>query len=486
MRFLLHLKKISLSLLTLLSVHLYGRISLSDCGRGYDSITGICKEKPDSDARCRTVSLPPHIHQKWQRVKNYTELIKLLEIPYDQQLLHRPIVQKLLDNPHLNPYTVTIAFFERFDICDNALEGKLNLPQSLPFERYGESYVTHVISGGMHLILYHIITKSDKAHQAMVKRVSKALRDGRQIYSLLKSIDKTHSVIVKEYFSSGLNAMTTQELEKSFRRTDYFQRIVKESAPPYRRVVRNYPDDKREERSDLKKSMQRRLNQIFRYAYQYNAYHFYRHHSEDYFPLSTKEKRELVEKAELMHRSVSKAFKNFPSLEENLSDVTLKIPGRYQAAIPEMSQLAIPPQALKLRIENFNQIPYPPKKYLLRLTTELDIQNSGKIVRINQNMTLVDQNITYHISDKQILFDTYVDYPGLRFKELEKSYASVTTTLLFDKYDKKFTIKGEGLIEVAECQYRLARKCLTIACDPIKYKKMKVTFLHEEMIKGDK
>jgi len=392
-------------------------------------------------------------------------------------------VKKLLDNTHLNPYTVTVAFFERFDLYDNALEGALTLPRSLPFERYGDSYVTHVITGGTHLILYHIVTKSDKAYRDMVKRISKALGDRTDISSLLKTIDKTDPVIVKEYFTGGLEAVTTQELEESFKRTDYFQGVVKASTLPYRRLIRNYPNDKREERSRLKKRILTKLNHIFAYAYQYNAYHFYRHHSEDFFPLPSNEKRELAAKAELLHRRIGKALKNFSSMEENLSDLTMQIPRRYQAAIPDMSQLTIPPQALKLRIENFNQIPYPPKKYLLRLTAQLDIQNSGKIVRINQNMTLVDQNLTYNISDKQILFDTYVDYPGLRFKELEKSYASATTTLLFDKYDKRFTLKGGGLIEAAECKYRLAQKSLTIKCNPIQYKKIKVTFLHKEMIK---
>ena len=465
--------------------YLHAEITELDCGKGYDSYKGEVKERLIKENACQTIP-QSSCKTNVELINDYQSLIALLEIPVNKNMFKNYLVKKLLDDPHINHYTLTIAYYDRIDLFKKrcTTEPDINETNStLIHKKYGDKYITDVITGAKHIILYHIPTQS-KRELERIKKLCKQVKTSAQLQILLKNLHKEgKTIIIKEWLDSKNSFADTAELEKSFLQSQYFAKSIQKLAHPYRYqfkdILSNSKDKKLlKKKKDLKLTIFTILTDILRL----NDYHFYRRHSKTFLPVDQRKKHSYYKEIERLNKLKATLISNYiPSKIFSKKQEDLNIPKRYAAPLPDSPEQALPPRIIKFVITNFTSKIDPEKELDIHIANNIDILQKGNLLRISDRLKVIYQNKTYNSEQRHILIDTYVNYPGLYIDQISSTYGDMGYHSTFDKYENNFNTTGKGIIKKAECKYNLLakKKDLTITCKII-YRPVKITFKHIE------
>ncbi len=472
-------RSVSLSLLT--ATMLMAELSTADCAKGYDTINGMIKPSAFADPICKTSATNRPKSVSVRTIKNFDQIFDLMKVPKTNRFFRDPLVRKIVDNGYINHYTITIAYYEVQDLFTTSLtDTKLACAPSSA--KCGDAYIESVRTGARHLILYHIITHSSRAYHSASHALDKTIGNIEELEEILSHLAQKYEIRIKEYFTPGIDAVTTSELQESFQQPRYFDRLVATDAIPYRYIIRSYPNMSDENISKRREMIKNRIHAVLNGYMRYNDYRYYRRASEEFRPLDQAAKRKLCEDAESLSGLLQKSSKRGMDREvcDAIENVTLSIPGRYTAALPDQDHIRITPQQIDLAIKNFAGKISPETSIQLTLQSRLDLQNHGKILRLSNLLSIQKQGKRYHATNKRILFDTYVDYPGLRFEAIQNSYGELSASFPFDRYIQKRESKGRGIIDSAQCGYRLDTNGTLHASCKIKFKPVDIQFRHVE------
>ena len=200
---------ISLSLCTITS--LYAIPNLESCGLGYNSLEGELKQSPFPKIKCKITNKTTSYKENIKIIKNYNELFQFINTPENKKFFDNYWTKKLLDNPYINDYTITLAVFEQYTLYQNKCLNKLSPnEQNLSKTIYGDSYIKSVDAGGKHLILYHIQTHSRNEYTKLLKKLKKAVKTTHTLQTYLR--EQESKIIYKEYFSKNLSAIPAADL----------------------------------------------------------------------------------------------------------------------------------------------------------------------------------------------------------------------------------------------------------------------------------
>lgn len=468
------------------------QITNDACCKGYDTISGEIRQSPFKDGHCRTSVVKQPLTRKIGIVKNYRRLFTWIGIPFDKSFFQHTLVRKLLENHNINPYTVTIALIEQKDLFDTACQGTVAVKHELDrnnfYQRYGDAFISHIMTGGRDIILYHIATPSEESKKRLLREFKQKPLSKKIFEKKLMHLKEKYTIIPKEYFSDFLDGIPAADLNESLHHTTYFEKIADTSAKPYRYVITRNHRQPDENVTGEKRQFTKEIETILDQVYAFNAYHFYRHHQQDFYPLKPQICRTLNRLSQQIENRLSRLYNareiNITDLHRSEDkDIIALLPKRYQTPLPKSQKLHIPAQHITFELDDFSDIIAPETMLHFQLNTIIDKQNHGKMLRITHTIHIQIGDRTYKKSHKQILYDTYVDFPGLRFASLSQNYGSCTKDTAFDKYEKSFSFQCRGLIEKASCQYRLDTDGrLSLTCNIEKIKSPRIKYLHEEEI----
>jgi hypothetical protein len=480
----------SLSIVVTLSLffahtNVHAEISDLDCGLGYDSYSGNKKARVIKELACQTVS-QKSTYSVLKRIDNYQSLIDMLEIPLNQKIFKNYLVKKIIDDTHINHYTVTIAFYERIDLFKKSSMTKPHINETNStkiYQKYGDRYITDVMTGAKHLILYHIPTKSQKEYERLKKESGK-IKTTAQLRKFLTNVKKRGMrIIVKEWLDKQSDFAYTTDWEKSLSQPLYFSDSIQRLAHPYRYRFKKISQQIdtlgiAEKKKVLNSSIDTLLNALLKL----NDSLFYRRYSETFLPLDKKEISNYYSEVKRLKELKSTIYnKKFSMQSVENRESLFNIPQRYSAPLPSSKKQTIPPRNINFKIENFTSKIDPDKELQISFSNEIDLMKRGEMLRISDNLLVNYDDKRYSKSQKQILLDTYVNYPGLYIDQISTTYGNVQYKSMFDRYEKDFNITGEGIIKRGACHYNLnaKKKELQIKCK-LYYRPIEMTFKHIE------
>ncbi len=460
---------------------LAGVFSELDCGKGYDSYSGETKERVVPKSQCKIVTQNA-MYRKIAVIEDYETLLGIAEVPQNEKFFQNHLVQKLVENRHINHFTVTIAFYERVDLFANRTTAFPLLHESNStkiYQKYGDCYIAGVVTGAKHLMLFHIPTCSAKEYRQLKKRAGKieTLPELQKFLSALKK--QKREIIVKTFVSPRSDFTGTEEWEKRLTQPDQLKQALHDIAQPYRYILKSLPCDKDQQREEkLHTDIQTVLGTLL----QSNDYHYYRRHIESFLPADKQKRHRMYQKSkqsEHLRAIISQKKVSDLNLTEYRT-MDIAIPQRYLAPLP-VKPLSIPPRSVAFTIENFADRISPDANISIRLTSNIDLLQKGKLLRITDTLTVIYKGKRYRKKEKHILIDTYVDYPDLYISELASTYGSLNLYLPFNRYEKHVYEKGEGIIDQVACSYELDNDAtLHILCNRIRYRPLQIAFRHIE------
>ena len=488
MRFLLTQKsrfQVSILSLILISNLFSDKIQNTDCGSGYDSLKGIIKDSPFNPPYCDTRSVNTEKKTLLIIINNLNELFEKIEIPKTEKFFKNYIVQKILNNPHLNRYTITILYYERQDCFETFLKNKNIDANTTNIKKYGDSYIEKIKNGGKHIVLFHIPTNSGKSYTDIYKKIKKNLITLKTFEQYIKKLSTSNNIIIKEYFSKELEAIPTTELTEIFHQTNYFDDLIKTHPIPYQYHIKAYKLPVDQNRSNLRKYLSDNLSTLFNIQYQLNNYRYFRHHADQFKPIDNNTSIALQTLSQTYTKIMHHKTKRTNIYKKDLNNATIS---RIDQILPEQYKayagneiISLPPAQLSLTIPNFNDKINPNKVFKIEIQSKIDIQNKGKLARIKNIIKFHDNKLSEQKKEIKILCDTYVNYPDLKFKNISNNYGSLLLTLPFSKYTQYQKIKGTGIIKNAICGYDLhTDKTLHVLCKDIEYTPIEISFEHND------
>ena len=444
-------------------------ISNADCGLGYDTYLGEKRPSPFQKVYCDIRELHEKENSIIKVVQDYRDIIKLLKIPYNAKFFKNYFVQKLMNNTDINRYTITIAVVESQDIYENYIRNYTN-EHNISSHVYGDAYIVSVKNGGIHLLLYHIQTKENYEHKAVLKKLGKQKLTMPRLQTFLKHLPP-EQITISEYFSKGLNAIPTQDLTESFQHETYFDDIVKKNALPYRYTLKKYKLPENNQTAQDKVKLSDTIDIILQMQYNINSYRYYRLHEVQFQKIPKTQALKLFNTINRYKDMIAHTLQQ-PNIlpTQEINSTISPLPTRYNACAGT-KKVQIKPETITFEIGEFSLKPNPDTKITLALSNKFDIQNHGKIIRSEIKFS-VNIGTAFHkeIKKTHILLDSYVDFPSLLFTNIKNNYGQITLTLPFSRYTQQQEVQGNGIIQKARCGYDLsAKKVMKVYCKDIKF-----------------
>ena len=384
-----------------------------------------------------------------------------------------------MNNPYINRYTITIAVAETNYLYEAYLKSHSRFYETNNTKRFGDSYISAVQTGGKHLILYHIQTLGEAAYEKMLHKLQKYTGNIKDLEAFLQKIP-SDDITIKEYFTKELSGIPTEDLAESFQQTQYFEKLLHQRAVPLHYRLHRYPLHEDSNRTLLRDKVISRIDTLLHMQYTLNGYHYFRHHPDQFAKVSGEEARKLYQTFEKYKIDIAQSMQqeNLPLDTITADPVTL--PERDKAC-GGIRIKEIKPENIHFNIDTKALKPDGKSNIRFDLSTTLDIQNHGKLTRTKTKLTVSINKLLHETRTKtKILFDTYIDFPSLRFQNIQNNYGSIAFALPFDKYTQEKTIQGSGIIQHARCGYDLSSTgMMKVYCKDITYKKIKIELINE-------
>ena len=416
-------------------------------GLGYDTNTTEITVSPFTDFEVKTVPFQ-EIEQKIVQIKNFEELLDELSIEKTFSILKHKKIKKLLSNTNINNYTVTYLIYNRVTKFKSTL---------LTNEDSNTTYINSIDIGGEFIALIHIKTKSQNEYNKM-KKMKFSWKNIEKIEKLSDTITFKNIITADETIFPANNLKTLIQNAKTF------SNDIKNHEVPYKVYLENDTN-----KTDIKPYLDALLA--------INNLEFIRRNHEQF------SKNEDA----IQNQNIVKYIKNISKdkiyiLENILKQITYpKRHSAYSNSIDmTISSLNLPVNEIKKK--------YPKILEDMILSVNYDfkiqIQNSGKVILLKWIKTVKESNNIIHKEENsKIIFDSYINFKDLKATHIKgNSIGIISFKTKFDAYEKNRCLKGQGIIESADCGYKVIDKngTLEIGCTNIKLKKLDIKFKHED------
>jgi len=378
-------------------------------------------------------------------------------------------------------------------------------------KRFGNFFLKGVEKGGEFIALIKIIPNSKfdyKNIKEELKYIGLKWNKKEKILKYFKKLSKNHAITTKNLIISNAETVPSENIEEIFKNAETFSQKNQNHSAIIGYILSSYDIFK-----EYKKISQKRKNSQEKYLKK--AQNLYM----DYITLSNdlsfiikndkqfrfdmlKKKEQTINYKKISDKSLNHSLliklnfqrykkgeineeaivKDIPPLKKYLNN--LLIPPRYKASLKK-EPLKTPEKKIFASKENKNakDFPYKDKKApWILLKSSFHIEKNGKIIFLTTKIRTKTKNGKYlSNTNHEIVFDSYIDYPGLRFVKISKKEGSLFTDTISEKLNwTKFN--GEGVIKSAFCGYDIEgeEKKINMGCVKISFDKLKVVFEHVE------
>ena len=423
-------------------------------GLGFDQNSSTIKPSPFNDYEIKTNVYKQNIEKKIVKIDNFEHLLDEIGMEKTFSIFKSKTVKQLLSNSQINDYTHTYLIYKRVANFKNSLQ----LEKSEIAKEYKDCYIDSIEIGDEFIALVHIKTNSlneyEKIEKILDKKILKFER-ADELEKKFEEISKTHVISFKNTPTTNIKELITA--------ANTINRDI-----PYKVNIKNYKNN------PLIKEYLKALQTL-------NNLEYIRRNSEQFVNHKTlkNQKRELSKYLLMIEKGSKDVSKNLQKLLKSI-----EYPQQHKAYIGNKN-LRIP----KLQLPSITITKKYPKIsdktiFTLHYDFKLMIKNSGKVIILDWTKTLKDgKNLIQKDTNSKILLDSYINYKNLKATNIVgNNYGSLTFTTTFDSYEKNIQIKGQGIIDSADCNYKVIDENGTfeIKCDNIKLKELNIKFEHEE------
>ncbi len=411
------------------------------------------------------------------------------------------IENSLIDDYSLD-YLIYVKVINSFEILKNpklSQEAKKALKERSFEDKYGNYFINGVLKGGEFIGLIKISTNSRYDYKNIknnMETIGIKWERKDKILNFLKHLSNNHQIDIKNLIISNSEILPSDNLDDLFKNAEIFPSKIYNNSTDIELVLTPYKNLKNKIPENFKKIQSRYLNyQILKN----DLFFILRNDSQFRFDLIKKQKN-LIEykkitdlcknnslKLKLNYKRFQKGEIEYKDILKDLESIkeykNIKIPIRYKAAIYK-NKIKIPFKKIFASIFiDSNKTFHPDTKApWIDLKTDFQIAKNGKIIFLNSKIVAKNsKNGLIANENKEIVLDTYVDFPGLRFKNIEEKRGELFTKTITPKNNWQ-EFFGKGAIKSAYCGYDIEGKNQkeNIGCVQIDFKKLNIEFMHEE------
>ncbi len=377
-------------------------------------------------------------------------------------------------------------------------------------ENFGNYFLKGVEKGGEFISLIKIVPNSKwdyKNIKEQFEYIGLKWENRKKILKELKKLAKNHEIVTKTISVANIRILPMDNTEDIFKTAEEFPEKIKEYPTAISYVFSPYTVFKEYEKIKPKKEqtgkylIKARNSYMDRISLANNLLFIIKNDKQFRFDF-LKKKEQMINYKKIADKSLNDSLliklnfsryakgeikaeellKTIPPLKKYTADLT--IPLRYKASIPK-EKLKVAEKKLFAfkRKEAVNDESHKSVKApWIELNTLFHIEKKGKIIFLTSAMKAKkDEKTSFYRKNHEIVFDTYIDFPGLRFKEIENKKGSLFTNTITEKLNwKKF--KGKGVLKSAFCGYDIEGEedKANMGCVKILFNDLKVSFVHEE------
>lgn len=426
----------------------------------------------------------------------------------------------------INDYSLTYLLYVKVKNSSSSLKNPVELSQEAKDillakgkkadkikkfrDLYGDSFIKEIIYGGDFIGLIQISTKSKYDYKNIKDEINFIGLKWNKKDALLKAfkdIAKTHEVNIKNIVLSDLNIIPADNLDELFKNAELFPGKIYNHGIPIEDIITPYTvfDEYKTlyKEDNTTKDTLLNIRKIFldHLTLKNNLSFIMKNNKEFRFdPVKKKENmvnyNKIADKNDKNSILIELNFKRFKKKEIKAKDILkdiepiknylsdLNIPKRYRAfLISEPLNISEKKVfAVKKRDRKDLNVTFLDKKApWIALKTLFHIEKQGKIIFLTSDIIAKKDEKTFLKRDNnEILFDTYVDYPGLRFKQIKNKTGELFTDTVKENQNW-LRFEGKGVIKSAYCGYDIdGNEESSMGCVKISFDQLKVKFEHEE------
>ena len=436
-------------------------ITPNQCGMLFDAVKG-CIDTTTHLYKCTTQKQNKTIF-KHSCVENYQDIFSNIHISFNAKFLYNHIAKKILNDLYVNNYTLTYLVYQE-EILFNTSVASKHISNA-------NSYISNVKTGGQHIVLYHIPCKSKRTY-ANIKKKLKNNNNWQDVKKYLIKLSKDHEIIVKDIHNKESSLIPTNNIENSFNAIANYHLNIKQDAKPYAyEVANNHTIDNKT------------IVNIFNLYDKLNNLRYYKQHRNYFHIIPKYEQIKLFNMYQKINTTLNRFNQNQHFIHrQNLTSFAYTLPPLYTSFIAkDIVNLAQKSISMTIEINKTDlKIINPKRQFSILLQTKLDIKNKGQLLRMTNQIIFKSEKQNYKHKKIEIIKDTYVDYPGLRFNAIDINYGTLSLNIAFDKYGQFHEVNGTGILKNAICGYDINKDNLSISCKDIKYRSIKINFKHKE------
>ncbi len=477
-------------------------------GQGFDLLKNKIKNSPFENIQKEIFNDTQKVTFNLKFIPNNLSLAKELNLLNNNEFLLQNSKKEaffedsLIDDYSLN-YLLDVKVINSFEILKNpklSKEAQKLLKNSKEFKKlYGDYFINGILKGGEFLALIKINTNS-KLDYKNIKRDIDLLNlkwsKKDRFLKILKNLSKNHQIDIKNLIISNSEILPSDNLEDLFKNAEIFPSKIYSDSVDIEMILTPY--------EQLKSSIDNKISKKIKTIYlnyqtlKNDLFFILRNDSQFRFNL-LKKKQQLINYKKLMDLLsdnfllMKLNYQRFIKGEINYEDIIkniefkkeyeeIEIPQRYKATIPN-KKVKVPSKKIfatnkgkNIKDHNNTKAPW------IDLLSYFHIEKNGKILFLTSKIEAKNSKGEFlQKENNEIVLDTYIDFPGLRFIDIKNKKGELFTNTLNSKNNwKKF--KGEGVIKSAYCGYDIEgeEKRESMGCVEINFKDLKIDFEHEE------
>ncbi len=430
----------------------------SQIGLGYDTNKSEIKTSPFTDFEIKTVP-KQDVKQKIVQIKSFEELLYEIDIEKTLSILKNKKIKKLLSNSHINDYTLTYLIYNRVTNFESSIK--------IDKQNCNATYIDTIDIGGEFIALIHIKTKSSNDYKK-IEKIKVSWENINKFEKELKIISTTHTVTFKNIITADDTIFPANNLKTLIQNAKTFTRDIKNHEVPYEIHLENNTN-------------QTSIKPYLEALQAVNNLEYIRRNTEQF----SYDKNSIT--PTIQSKNISKLFRNITNETMNILQTMVKqinYPKRHNAFtndIPtEIPAINLPSKIIEKKYPKILENTILSVNYDFKI----EVLNSGKIVLLKWIKTVKEASKLIHKEENsKILFDSYINFKDLKATHIAgNNFGSMSFNTKFDSYEKSKSLQGVGIIDSADCGYKIIDQngTLEIGCENIILKKLDIKFKHQE------
>ena len=471
------------------------------CGSSLSLLEGVINSSPfTTDCLQSPVQYAPVI--KAVKIESLEQLIDYLGLEKNLFLFQIPFIRKLLRDENFNAYTISILLYIKIPEYQERVDQ--NATQSLDLmikqigkkrfqKQFGEGYLSAVQRGREFIGIIHIRTKSANDYQKIDEKIEHTLHEynSDKLEKTLIEISADHIMNIKNYLSDECQIPAATDPIALLKSAKTFLLSKCISSDIVKTKMELFPIGNIKELKKALKAQTDLIEVFLKCKRKINSLRYIEKHPEEFKGIPDLETYDRLSSSIMsIENSIIKRHLDINESKRTLI-ACLNYPNsllRYKNLIPQKA-ISLPKREFAFILKKHNdlfRIVGLKKKLDYHYKATIDITKNGKVLILNELHTLLFNNSEiFRQKNAHILFDTYVNFPGLRFKRINSvKFGTLKFSFDYDRFSQFSKINGSSVIDKAECGYEVedSNGTLKFICKEITFKPLSISFKHEEDI----